>query len=106
LSSSTPSSRSLAEPEPRSRTLLSAAELVAITGITPVMLGRLVRLGLVEPSAPGGTEFAAACAPRLKRMLRLRVELGVNLAGASVIVDLLERLAGLETELSHLRGEA
>jgi MerR family transcriptional regulator, heat shock protein HspR len=101
--SSTPAS-SLTGPEPRGRAVLSADELVTTTGISHVMLWRLVRLGLVEPVGPGGTEFPARCAPRLKRMLRLRVELGVNLPGASVIVDLLERLARLETELSHVRG--
>src|SRR5882672_5957104 len=87
-----------------SRSLVSADELATIAGINDAMLGRLVRLGLVEPVAPGGTEFPAGCAPRLKRMLRLRLELGVNLPGAAVIVDLLERLARLEGELSRLRG--
>jgi hypothetical protein len=102
--SSTPWNRSLTGPEPRSRALLSAEELVAIAGITQVMLGRLVRLGLVEPAVPGGTEFPAGCAPRVKRMLRLRFELGVNLPGAAIIVDLLERLARMDAELGRLRA--
>lgn len=90
--------------ESRSRALVSADELATIAGINGAMLGRAVRLGLVEPVVPGGTEFPAACAPRLKRMLRLRLELGVNLPGAAVIVDLLERLTRMEAELGRLRA--
>jgi hypothetical protein len=90
--------------ESRSRALVSADELAIIAGINGAMLGRAVRLGLVEPVVPGGTEFPAACAPRLKRMLRLRLELGVNLPGAAVIVDLLERLTRMEAELARLRA--
>jgi hypothetical protein len=63
----------------------------------------VVHLGLVEPLVRGGSEFPAACAPRLKRMLKLRLELGLNLAGAAVVVGLLERLARLEAELGRLR---
>jgi hypothetical protein len=90
--------------ETRPRTLLSAHELATIAGINGAMLARLVRLGIVEPVAPGGTEFPAGCAPRVKRMLRLRLELGVNLPGAAIIVDLLERLARMDAELGRLRA--
>ena len=89
---------------PRRRAFLSANELASVAGINGAMLARLVRLGLVEPVAPGGTEFPAGCVPRVKRMLRLRLELGVNLPGAAVIVDLLERLARIEAELGRLRA--
>jgi hypothetical protein len=91
--------------ESRSPTIVSAHELAAVAGISDVMLRRVVRLGLVEPLVPGGSEFPAACAPRLKRMLRLRLELGLNLPGAAVVVDLLERLALLEAELGRLRSK-
>jgi DNA-binding transcriptional MerR regulator len=92
--------------ESRSQTVVSAQELAAVAGITLVMLRRVVRLGLIEPLEPGGREFPAACAPRLKRMLRLRLELGLNLAGAAVVVDLLERLARLEAELGRVRARS
>jgi hypothetical protein len=82
---------------------LSAEALAAAAGVTPAGLARLVRLGLVEPLAPGSGEFGAREAARLRRMLRLRADLGVNLAGAAVIVDLLERLERLEAELALAR---
>src|SRR5439155_551059 len=55
-------------------------------------LDRLVRAGLVEEIAPGSGRFTAAAAARLRRMQRLRADLGVNLVGAAIIVDLVERL--------------
>jgi hypothetical protein len=39
-------------------------------------------------------------------MLRLRRDLGVNLGGAAIIVDLVEQLEALERELTHRRGAA
>jgi len=83
---------------------LSRDELAAAVGITPARLARLIGLGLVEPISPAPTEFTAATALRLRRMLRLHADLGVNLIGASVIVDLLERLERLESELARRRG--
>jgi hypothetical protein len=41
---------------------------------------------------------------RLRRMLRLRRDLGVNFAGASVILDLLDRLDVANRELVSLRA--
>ena len=83
---------------------LSRGQLAAAVGISPAMLSRLIRLGLAEPSAPGPGEFAAGVATRLKRMLRLHHDVGVNLTGAAIIIDLLERLDRMETELRRLRG--
>ena len=68
---------------------LSAEELAAAAGLTPLQLARLVRAGLLEPDENG---FTAETAARLRRMLRLRADLGVNLVGAAIIVDLLARL--------------
>ena len=88
----------------RAEMCISVEQLAAAAGISPGKLVRLIRLGLVEPTAPGASEFTAASAVRLKRMLRLHGDLGVNLTGAAIIVDLIERLEGLEAELARLRG--
>jgi chaperone modulatory protein CbpM len=82
---------------------LSAEELAAAAGISPVRLARLVRLGLIAPLAPDAGEFTATEAARLKRMLRLQRDLGVNLMGAAIIVDLVERLGTLEAERARPR---
>ena len=82
---------------------LTLEELAAACGISVVHLVRLVRVGVVEPEPPGSEVFPASTATRLRRMLRLRADLGVNLAGAAIIVDLLARLDHLEAELARAR---
>ena len=83
---------------------LSAEELAAAAGLRMTTLARLERLGLIEPASAGSGDFTAATAARLRRMLRLRRELGVSLMGAAIIIDLVERMDRLEEELARLRG--
>ncbi len=70
---------------------LSADELASATGITVATLHRLVRAGILEADA-GADGFSARAAERLDHMLRLHEDVGVNLTGAAIILDLLERL--------------
>jgi len=101
--SSTPLRTPLPGPAPRPELALSGEELAAAAGISPTRLGHLARLGFVEPIAPETERFTAATAARLRRTLRLHGDLGVNLMGAAIIVDLLERLERLEDELARQR---
>ena len=89
----------------RAEVHLSLRELAAATGISVPRLARLVRLGLLEPEPDAPGRFSAATAARLRRMLRLRADLGVNLAGAAIIVDLMEALDRLDAELTRWRGQ-
>jgi chaperone modulatory protein CbpM len=88
---------------PRAEIYLSLEQLAAACGISLLRLHRLVRLGVVEPDAAGARLFSAASAARLRKMFRLRTDLGVNLAGAEIIVDLLAQLDRLEAELARVR---
>lgn len=81
---------------------LTLEQLAMACGISEVHLVRLVRVGLVEPE-PGAEVFPASAVTRLRKMLRLRADLGVNLAGAEIIVDLLARLDRLEAEVALVR---
>ena len=83
---------SVARAPERAEVHLAAEDVAAAAGISRLMLSRLVRAGLIEPATPDGTRFTAASASRLRRMLRLRRDLGVNLIGAAIILDLVERL--------------
>jgi DNA-binding transcriptional MerR regulator len=83
------------------QSFLSVEELAEVAGISVASLQHLVRRGLIEPPE-GEPRFPAEAARRLRLMLRLQRDLGVNLAGAEIIVDLLERLDRLERELSRL----
>ena len=76
--------------------LLSVSELASAAELSPGRLAALIEFGLVEPATPEGTTFTAATAYRLRRMVRIHVDLGVSFIGASIIVDLLERIDRLE----------
>ena len=69
--------------------------------IHPGMLELLEDMGILE--VEGDTihleEFL-----RIKRILRLRRSLGVSLAAASIIADLLVRMEDMQQEIRRLRG--
>ena len=74
-------------------------------GARPTLVARLVRLGVLE-SVRGDddqTLVPRRTIIRLRRMQRLRRDLGVNFAGAGVILDLVERVHALDRELAELR---
>jgi DNA-binding transcriptional MerR regulator len=84
---------------------LTLEAAAARVGLHPFLVERFVELGLVEPAERTGAtmRFDVACLPRLIAITRLRRDLGVNLPGVAVILDLVDRLAALERELSWLR---
>jgi len=84
---------------------ISGEELASAAGISSATLFRIVRLGLVEPASSTTTEFPASLVPRLRRMLRLRRDLGVDLAVATVMAELMEKVEQLESELERVRAE-
>ena len=91
----TPLKPTTVETAPRAESYLSSEQLAAVAGINTATLARLVSVGLVEPTPNErghSPMFSAATAARLRRMLRLHRDLGVNLIGAAIIVDLVERL--------------
>lgn len=61
---------------------------------------QLVSLGVIDPM-PGG--FSCEVTLRVGRFVRLQRDLGVNLEGAAVIVELLDRIDELEHQLYALR---
>jgi DNA-binding transcriptional MerR regulator len=87
--------------------LLTIEELSHATGLHPRLIESFVEFGLVEPaSAPSGAEsprFTAGAVDRLRRIARLRHDLGVNLAGVAVILEMRGRMEELVREVEHLR---
>ena len=105
MASTTPTTRTtlmLVARRPGSATGLVGIDVLARdAGLSPELVLRLVRLGLVEPS--GGTAdtplFRRDAAPRLARAVRLRRDLGIDYAGAVLAVELLGRIETLEARL-------
>lgn len=88
----------------REVTSVSLEEVAHLAGVAPEALEGLVNLGIVESSAPAAGQFTIEEALKLKRILRLHRELDVDLVGAAIIADLLERVETLERTLSRLRS--
>ena len=73
------------------------------TGLHPRRIRDYVEYGLLEPSEQVGERvyFEAAALVRLRRIERLRRDLGVNLTGIGIILDMRERLLRLQRELER-----
>jgi DNA-binding transcriptional MerR regulator len=86
--------------------LLTLEDLANAAGLCQETLQTFVGYRLIEPSASVGScpLFSTASVERLQRILRLRHELGVNLAGLAVILDMTERVEKLQKELDVLRN--
>jgi MerR family transcriptional regulator/heat shock protein HspR len=65
------------------------------------------RMGMIAPSRSGGRIrlYSQADISRLRQIQRLINDLGVNLAGAEVILRLNERVRQMEGEIEGLRVE-
>lgn len=69
-------------------------------GLHPDMLEQLVELGVLEVHRGC---IPARQAVRVQKIFRLRRNLGVNLVGAAIILDLLERLERMQDEIERLK---
>ena len=78
-----------------------------ILNIHPQTLRQYEREGLVEPERTEGKMrlYSARDIDRIKMILRLTKDLGVNLAGVDVIFQLKERIEESEKIIDELRGE-
>ena len=77
---------------------LSLHELCRCCGSDDALVHELVAHGLLDPLGQGPDEWRF-CGPSLaltRRAQRLIDDLGVNAAGAAVVIDLLERIDQLE----------
>ncbi len=85
--------------------LVPIEELAREAGLHIGLVKQLVEYGVIEP-APGSASpilFPSAAIDRLRCAVRLRRDLGVNLAGAAVIVEMRERLRTLRAELERFQ---
>ena len=76
---------------------LNLRELCGTCGIHAELVIEMVSEGIAEPtgSDPVYWRFNGPAVKRMQRALRLQRDLGVNLAGAALALDLLEELEAL-----------
>lgn len=82
----------------------TAADLASSTGVHAAFIERLVELGHLTPiRKEGRVLFHASAVARVRSICRLRQDLGINLAGISVVLDLLDKIRALRRENDSLR---
>jgi chaperone modulatory protein CbpM len=85
-------------------TSLSLSELCRICTVHAEWIIELVDEGILEPSGPdiGHWRFSGPSLVRALRVRRLQQDLGVNLAGAALALDLLDEIDTLRARLEVL----
>lgn len=89
-------------PEPSAQ--ISWAEFVELTQVHPSRLGELIDLGWLEPRITGKELylFRGSDVYRTRKLERICLDLGVSTVGGTIIVDLLQRIEGLERKIKEL----
>ena len=86
---------------------LSLEAVADAVGTRTTLVARLVKLGVLEPIGDDLNEplLQTRSVIRLRRMARLRRDLGVNFAGAAVILDLVDRIEELKKEVAAVASK-
>ncbi len=84
--------------------LIPWVEFLETTGCHPSRIGELIDMGWLEPhvSATEAYLFRVRDIYRVRKLERLCKDFEINCVGASIIVDLLERIDGLEQKVRDL----
>jgi chaperone modulatory protein CbpM len=82
-------------------TEVTLAELTRACRVHAEWVMELVEEGVLEPVQPRGPQwrFAATSVVRVQKAQRLQRDLGVNLAGVALALELLDRIETLEARL-------
>lgn len=95
------------ETQPSNEPVYVISVVAKMLEIHPQTLRLYERQGLIHPQRRGQNRlFSDADIDRLRQILRLRDELGVNSAGIEVILNLLDRIDELQQEIDRIRAQA
>ena len=86
---------------------LTLDDLALHANMHPALIDQLIEVGLLTPvRRQGANFFDASAVSRLRTIARLRHGVGINLAGISVILDLVDKLCALQRENQNLRNRS
>lgn len=91
---------------PTHEALYDLETLARLARVHPALVSRYIRLGLLDPVAGEGHgeqewRFDDSSLHTLRKIQRLRSELGVNINGVAVVLELLRQLNDLQRDLTH-----
>lgn len=80
---------------------ITVGELCRVCSVEQTLIDRLVEEGILEPvgERPGELRFHYSSVRRIGTVTRLQNDLGVNLPGAALALDLLDRIEELRRRL-------
>jgi chaperone modulatory protein CbpM len=77
--------------------LLTVGEVAFLTGASPRLIARIIRLDLVHPAETRPEpRFPVSVVPRVRRMLRMHRQLEVGWTSMALVLELLDRIEKLE----------
>ena len=88
------------------QTTFTLADLCRSCAVEAELIEALVAQGILEPTGRRGRHwcFPSSSLRRTRITLHLQRDLGVNLAGAALALDLLERIEALDARLRAMQG--
>ncbi|HEY9768167.1 MAG TPA: chaperone modulator CbpM [Coleofasciculaceae cyanobacterium] len=94
------SSLSLTVVDLQGDTLISLDRVATITQTSVTTIDSFIRLGVIEPE---GSMLKLEDISRVIKIMRLRKDLGLNLVGAAMVLELSEENSRLRSQLKALR---
>lgn len=84
---------------------LTLQAICEICGVTPDIIQTFIEYGVIYPDETGSGEwvFRVIHLQRVKRAIRLQRDLELNLAGAALVLDLLDEVESLREQLTFLQ---
>ncbi|MGB3653041.1 MAG: chaperone modulator CbpM [Rivularia sp. (in: cyanobacteria)] len=80
--------------------LISFEQAATITETSVTVIERFTSLGLIEPE---GAMLRSQDVTRIIQIIRLRQDLGLNLIGASMVLEMAQEIAQLKSQVEALR---
>ncbi|MCW3098016.1 MAG: MerR family transcriptional regulator [Chthonomonadaceae bacterium] len=95
-----------ARPAYAGESLLDTADLAQAVGLHPELVQRLYSLGALEAVVDSRSQplFSPVTALRLRRIVRLRQDLGISWRDLGLVADLLERIGALDAQIRELEA--